>query len=107
MLTLRLGSLVNPEEPNKRRRTPQCLRAGKRPELAIAQILAWADSYYARMKNWPEGGAGAVFENRNEKWSQIDVALRVGLRGLPGGSSLAKLLARERGKRNPKGLPRL
>jgi hypothetical protein len=29
----------------------------------------------------------------DEKWRNIDNALRYGLRGLPGGSSLAKLLA--------------
>jgi hypothetical protein len=37
----------------------------------------------------------------------ISQALTRGLRGLPGGSSLAQLLAERRGARNPRDLPRL
>jgi hypothetical protein len=37
-------------------------------------------------------------------WRQVDNALRLGLRGLRGGSSLAKLLAAHRGVRNVQGL---
>jgi len=40
-------------------------------------------------------------------WRQIDNALRLGLRGLPGGSSLAQLLAHRRGYRNVRALPPL
>jgi len=43
----------------------------------------------------------------SETWNHVDVALRMGCRGFPGGSSLARLLARARGVRNRKGLPRL
>jgi hypothetical protein len=42
-----------------------------------------------------------------ESWNAISVALAKGLRGLPAGSSLARLLAERRGARNRKGLPRL
>jgi hypothetical protein len=42
-----------------------------------------------------------------EDWAAIDDALRQGHRGLPGGNSLAKLLARYRGVRNPAALPPL
>src|SRR5205807_6431475 len=34
-------------------------------------------------------------------WAAVDHALRVGLRGLPGGSSLSQLLAARRGYRHP------
>jgi hypothetical protein len=40
-------------------------------------------------------------------WRQVDNALRLGHRGLPGGSSLAPLLAVHRGVRNKKALPGL
>jgi hypothetical protein len=40
-------------------------------------------------------------------WRQVDNALRLGLRGLPGGSSLAQLLAAHRDVRNVHGLPGL
>jgi hypothetical protein len=48
-----------------------------------------------------------VRENLNENWRKIDHALCYGLRGLPGGSSLARFLAEHRGARNAKALPPL
>jgi hypothetical protein len=50
---------------------------------------------------------GLVRANLNESWRRIDRALRDGDRGLPGGDSLSRLLARERGARNHKALPPL
>lgn len=44
--------------------------------------------------------SGHVLDKKNEKWLNIDSALARGYRGLPGGDSLARLLARERGRRN-------
>ncbi|MCI0638015.1 MAG: type II toxin-antitoxin system PemK/MazF family toxin [Gemmataceae bacterium] len=93
-----------PEASKFSPRDPQRLRRGRLPPLTIAQILAWADSYYARTKKWPEADSGYVYENRNEMWRRIDSALRLGLRGLERGSSLAKLLSQARGKRNLKAL---
>ncbi len=68
------------------------------PPLTIAQILAWADSHHARTGTWPSGKkvSGRVLENRNETWIGINRALQGGGRGLDGGLTLAKLLARER-----------
>ena len=48
-----------------------------------------------------------VTDAPGEKWSLIDCDLRAGQRGLSGGSSLAKLLAKKRGLRNPAELPPL
>jgi hypothetical protein len=77
-----------------------------RPPLTIAQILSWADSEQRRTGKWPTSESGKV-AGTNEKWKGIDSALREGYRGLPGGSSLAQLLAQRRGVRNLKALPRL
>jgi hypothetical protein len=52
-------------------------------------------------------GAWTVFEAPHEKWHWIDEALRQRHRGLAGGSSLLKLLAKKRGLRNPLNLPLL
>jgi hypothetical protein len=74
-------------------RRPRRLRGPRRPPLTVRQILAWADSHRARTGSWPTADSGYVHGNRNEKWSRIDGALRLGLRDLRGGSSLARLLA--------------
>ena len=48
-----------------------------------------------------------VRDDLAETWAAVDAALINGVRGLEGGSSLARLLDRERGVRNRKALPRL
>jgi hypothetical protein len=73
----------------------------------VARILAWADAHHARTGRWPRCKDLHVRDDLNEKWCNIDQALRDGLRSLPGGSSLAKLLAERRGVRNHCGLPDL
>jgi hypothetical protein len=81
--------------------------ASKRPPLTVEQILAWADEPHARTGQWPRERSGPVAAAPGEKWCNIGVALAEGFRGLPGGDSLARLLARERGAINPKGRPHL
>lgn len=76
-----------------------------RSVLHIGQILAWADAHFERTGKWPERKSGRVWETADEKWQNIDMALRQGLRGLRPGSSLARLLSEHRGKRNRKRLP--
>jgi hypothetical protein len=83
----------------KRRRT-----RWRPPELNIDQVLAWADAFHERTGCWPRQGSGRILDTLGEKWCNVSHALREGLRGLPGGSSLARLLAEHRGVRNPKGL---
>jgi hypothetical protein len=77
------------------------------PSFSIEQILTWADCHQERTGAWPTADAGQVIDAPGEKWSSIECALADGLRGLPGGSSLAKLLAEHRGVRNRKLLPAL
>jgi hypothetical protein len=77
------------------------------PELTIEQILSWADVQYKRTGRWPNVNSGPVVGAQNETWSAINACLREGLRALPGGSSLAEILARERGVRTLSTLPPL
>lgn len=77
----------------------------KLPKLTITQILAWADEHYKRTNKWPNLKAGAVSGAPEETWLNIDSALQRGQRGLPAGSSLAKLLADKREIRNKANLP--
>jgi hypothetical protein len=77
------------------------------PPLTVGQILAWADGHQRRIGRWPAIDSGPIAEAPEETWRRIDSALRMGLRALPGGSSLAQLLARRRGARNHSRLPRL
>lgn len=77
------------------------------PRLTFKQILVWADAFHARTGVWPTLGSGGDDLPAGESWVNMDASLRLGLRGLPKGGSLRKLLARRRGVRNPKALPKL
>jgi hypothetical protein len=77
------------------------------PRLSQKKILACADEHYRRTGQWPNVKSGPVAGVPGERWDVIDNALRGGRRGLPGGSSLARLLARKRGVRNHMALPSL
>jgi hypothetical protein len=78
-----------------------------RTTLTTAQILAWADAHHQRTGEWPIIRSGLIPEALGENWPKLDNALRYGLRGLPGGSSLAQLLNECRGVRNVQNLPSL
>jgi hypothetical protein len=87
-------------------------RRGVRNRLATvrfteAQVLAWADAYHRREGEWPHSASGPIPESPGDTWRAVDNALRQGWRGLKGGTSLARLLARKRGVRNRGALPRL
>ena len=83
----------------RRRRRPKRLCAPRPPALTIGQILEWADAHHVRTGQWPNATTGWVHENPNEKWCNVDQALRMGLRTLPPGRSLARLLIEMRGAR--------
>ena len=64
----------------------------KGPDLTIEQILEWAEAHSQRTDKWPTQGSGPVRGVAGERWGNIQSALYKGSRGLPGGSSLARLL---------------
>src|SRR5438105_2855970 len=72
---------------------------GKKLALSLSQILAWADAHRQRTGKWPQQRTGAI-DGAAETWGAVDLALRHGLRGLAGGSSLPQALARHRSVRN-------
>jgi hypothetical protein len=75
------------------------------PPLTVEQILQWADAHKERTGSWPNADSGTIPDSGHEVWSSIDAALRNGFRRLPEGSSLARLLAEQRGVRNRKQAP--
>jgi hypothetical protein len=77
------------------------------PDLTVRQILEWADAHHQKTGQWPKQTTGTVLHAREEKWINIEAALSQGGRGLPGGSTLARLLAEERGVRNKSNLQAL
>lgn len=66
------------------------------PKLSRRQILVWAKDHLARYGTWPNTESGAIEGSNGETWKAVEMALVQGLRGFPGGSSLAKLLAKEK-----------
>jgi hypothetical protein len=77
------------------------------PLLDVSQLLALADAHFARTGQWPTRKSGRILEAPGETWAAVDAALHHGCRGFPGDTSLARVLARHRGVRNRKALPRL
>src|SRR5262245_45889998 len=92
--------------PSTRRRRPKRLRA-RPPQLSETLILSWCDDHHARTGSWPTQNSGQVLCTVGENYSALDMALRKAYRGLPGGSSIARLLTKHRGVRNRKQLPLL
>ncbi len=77
------------------------------PRLERWEILFWVDAHHDRTGHWPTAKSGSIPEAPGETWSAVDSALWGGLRGLPGGDSLTRLLERRCGKRNIAALPAL
>ena len=72
-------------------------RRGKRnlrnlPPLSVELIREWAADHFRQTGRWPSQTSGPVLAAEGEKWRNVDTALYKGLRGLPGGSSLAQVL---------------
>jgi hypothetical protein len=65
------------------------------PPFTKQQILVWARAHLRKHGKWPAAHAGAIEGVPPETWINVDHALRVGARGLRGGSSLSRFLARE------------
>jgi hypothetical protein len=65
--------------------------------LSMAKIHCWADLFYSSTGRWPMQHDGPVTPRAHETWDTVDSALRVGRRGVRGGSSLARLLKARRG----------
>ena len=71
---------------------PHGLDSDYLPPFTYDQILRWARVYHARHGRYPTACSEAISGAPGETWSRVDRALRRGLRGLPGGSSLLRLL---------------
>jgi hypothetical protein len=76
----------------------------QRPPLTLETIQAWAEADHRATGHWPTERSGPIARAPGDYWRTIDKALRLGRRGLPGGMSLAKLLAASRNRNsNPRG----
>lgn len=68
--------------------------------LSIEKIKEWALSHYESIGSWPTTTSGLIPNSDGETWGGIDIRLRQGGRGLPGGSKLSILLAEHFSVRN-------
>ena len=73
------------------RSKPMCASSGSKDLRDGAGVFAKLAAYLLR------GRSGPISEAPGETWGAVDAALQKGSRGLPGGSSLALLLADKRG----------
>jgi phage-related protein len=74
-------------------------RGTNRPPLTLDQIRLWAEHHRITLRDWPTEDSGPVLAAPQENWKAIAHALRVGVRGLPAGNSLSKLLHGKHRKR--------
>lgn len=77
------------------------------PHLTEDEIVVWAQEHRQRLGTWPTITSGPIGLSPDDTWAAVDNALRDGLRGITGGSTLAKLLADKCGKRNHMDVPPL
>src|SRR5580658_5634682 len=68
----------------------------RREKITESEILAMADAHFAKHGVWPNVNSGRVSEGSEDTWSALDQALRHKTRGLPGGSSVSRLIAANR-----------
>src|SRR5262245_50281068 len=94
-----------PAPPPPQRKRKRKRRRDRRPSHDERQILDWADDHFRRTGDWPRKTSGIVRAVLGETWNAVHLALYWGRRGLPGGTSLAQLLAEKRGYRNHLALP--
>lgn len=78
----------------RRRKRPPAYRP---PPLSEAQILQWADAWFARFGTWPNRDSGIIPNSGGQMWKTINTALQRGYRGLKGGTTLGLLLEAKRG----------
>jgi hypothetical protein len=64
------------------------------PQLKEKEIVAWAKAHFKATVRRPTDRRGPIAQSPGDTWCAVDQALTKGVRGLPGGSSLAKLLRR-------------
>jgi hypothetical protein len=76
--------------------------ADKWRSFTIEEVLTWADTFFASHGAWPTYLSGAVESVTGVSWASIDRALRLGIRGFKGKSSLSRLLKRHRAKIVPR-----
>src|SRR5262245_21315741 len=62
--------------------------------LTEAQLPAWARAHRQATGRWPSVASPPVGLPAGEKWRNLDKALADGRRGLPGGTTLRRLLER-------------
>jgi len=82
-------------------------KAKSHAPLDLDTVLVWADAFRVRHGTWPNVDSGVIPESSGDTWNAVNAALRAGSRGLPGGGSLAEVLAECRGARNRAELPAL
>lgn len=95
---------------NRKNQRPVLLQPDRRKSDSLSEdrILVLAEVFFRMHGIWPTSTESRpVPDKPKDSWSNYDRYLYYGNRGLPGGSSLAKLLQKERGVTNPKGKPLL
>src|SRR5262249_2783644 len=75
---------------------PRAVDTHNRPRLTVKQIRGWADEPHRTRGRWQTAKSGPIPGAPGEKWVNINMALKHGLRGLRTGLTLTQFLAKHR-----------
>jgi hypothetical protein len=81
---------------------------GDLPDFSEEKIVEWAKKYFLVHNKYPSiRTKPSDWLPEGETWIALDIALKRGTRGLPGGSSVAKLFEKYFGIRNKTNIPKI
>jgi len=63
------------------------------PDWTIPKALQLIQGYLDKHRTWPTRDSGRIYEGSPDTWTGLDIALKNGNRGLPGGTTLARFIA--------------
>jgi hypothetical protein len=73
-------------------------RISENRRIDMKLVMRWARAYKKKTGIWPHLGSGVISGSGGYRWGLLDMALRFGRRGLPGGTSLAQLFGPKKKK---------
>lgn len=93
-----LSRFLNEHRDLYRGRKSRPYRISEHRKIDMDKVMRWAKAYRRRTGIWPHLASGKIPGSGGYRWGLLDMALRFGRRGLPGGTSLSRLFGHKERK---------